>query len=308
MSFLFSLCNVIDIMRIYFSMFDKMNKIGSYIICSTTCVKFVAYADGIINIINTCFTPLKILARNLIKIGMMNPVFLIFKLYGRVLKTFFNILKQSKIYEGSSRFVGHLAENWKVTTLPPIISAFVSRDIPHIFSFGQLRTLLGLVTRSSSRVVSPPFYLMIMAFKLLFNGSCKIAINGLRMIYDEAMKGWEKMMLSSSICENLKNEVIEAKRKLEETEKDLRSKLEEAERRAENEAKRRREASDDWTSQIRQVYERLAIVEEELRSKCVHIEDLENRLFEDKLNECWRGWEVKREELVGQQDGSPYYT
>ena len=308
MSFLFSLCNVIDIMSIYFSMFDKMNKIGSYTICSTTCVKFVAYADGIINIINTCCTPLKILARNLIKIGMMSPVFLILRLYGRVLKYFLDIFKQSKMYGGTSRFVGHLGENWKVTTLLPIISAFVSRDLPHVFSFRPLRTFLGLVTRSISRVVSPPFYLMLMAFILLFNGSCKIAINGLRMIYDEAMKGWERMMLSSSICENLKSEVMVARRKLQETERDLRRKLEETERRAENEAKRRREASDDWTSQIRQVYERLAIVEEELRSKCVHMEDLENLLFEDKLNECWRGWEVKREELVGEQDGSPYYA
>lgn len=59
---------------------------------------FVAYGNFIINIINTCCTPLNILAHNVIKIGIMNLVFLIFKLYAMVLKHFLDPSKQSRIY------------------------------------------------------------------------------------------------------------------------------------------------------------------------------------------------------------------
>ena len=100
--------------------------------------------------------------------------------------------------------------------------------------------------------------------------------------------------------------MIEAREKLGEVEKNLGCKLEEAERRAQNEMKRRLETSNHSTIQIRQLHERIAIVKEELRSKCVQIEDLENRLYEDKPSECWQGWEVKREELVAEQNVGPY--
>ena len=192
--------------------------------------------------------------------------------------------------------------------LPSIVSAFVSGDIKYLVSFLHPRTLLGLVSNSIIRVTSLLFVLMLMASKLLFNVSSKMALHGLKMSFEKIGNGWERMVRSSSIYEKLDMQLREAKKKLEETEKDLGSKLELANRKFEDETKRRRNALDHSAAQVRQVHKQLAIVEEELRSKNVQIEDLENRLFEDKPNECWRKWEVKREEVIAEMESNPYRT
>ena len=303
-----SLCNIIDIMSIYSSLFDKINAISLYIICNPACVKFVAYADVIINIIKFCFSPLRILGCILTKVGIFKPVVLLFKMYGMVLKHCVDRFKKLRICGGDSAVVAYAAGIWKTMTLSPLLSTFVSGDIKNVILILHRPALLGLVSNSISRVVSLPFNLMILLFKLLFSDSYKIAINRLRMIYNEALNGWKRMILSSSICQKLERKVVEANREVEEMEKDLGCQLEQAQKRAQNEIKRRREASHHSTTQIRQAYEQLAMVEEELRSKSVQIENLENRLYEDKPSECWRGWEVKREEVVEEQRAGPYCT
>ena len=303
---LLSLFHCLNIMNIFFSLFNKVNSLSLYVLCSAVCAKLTVYIDEVFKSIIARFNMLKTFAYILIKWGMMKPVLLVFNLYGMVLKNFIYLLKRFRVYGKVNPFFGYLVENWKMTTLPSVVSAFVSGDTKYLVSFLHPRTLLGLVATSIIRVSSLPFVLMVMASKLLFNVSCKIGIYGLKMSFEKVVNGWERMVRGSSIYEKLDMQLREAKKKLEETEKDLRSKLERANRRAEDETKRRRNALDHSAAQIRQVHKQLAIVEEDLRSKSAQIKDLENRLFEDKPNECWRKWAVKREEVIEEMETNPY--
>lgn len=303
---LLSLFHYLNILNVFLSLFNKVNSLSSYILCNATSTKLAEYIDEGLKRINARVNRLKTFAYFLINWGMMKPVLLIFNIYAMVLKTFLDLLKQLRVYRGVSPFVEYLVDTWKMITLPPVVSAFVSGDIKYLASFLHPRALLRLVSTSIITVTSLPFVLMVMASKLLLNVSCKIALHGLRMSYEKVVSGWEKIVQSSSICQKLEMNLREAKKKLEETENDLRSKLELADRRAEDETKRRRQASDHSAAQVRLVQERLSIVEEELRSKSVQIEDLENRLFEDKPNECWRKWEVNREEVIGEMERNPF--
>ena len=186
---LFSLCNVIDFMGIFFSVFDKINAISSHITCSTACGKLAAYADRILYTINCCFTPMKILGCFLMNMRMLKPVLLIFRLYGRILEYFLDISNQLGTY-GVRLVVEYFAVIWKMMPLPPTASALVSGDRAHVISLDP-RPLLKLVFDCISRLTYHFFDFLFMALKLLLNGSCKSATNELRMRFDQAVNGWD---------------------------------------------------------------------------------------------------------------------
>ena len=90
---LLSLFHYLNIMNIFFSLFNKVSSLSLYVLCRAVCAKLTLYTDEELKSITARFNMLKIFAYTLINSRMMSPVTIILDVYGKILKCFFGLSK-----------------------------------------------------------------------------------------------------------------------------------------------------------------------------------------------------------------------